>query len=247
MFPVLACIIRNMESGVLKILYENSRLLAVEKPSGMLVHRGWGNDRVVLVDMVRERLGVKTVHPMHRLDRGTSGVVLFALNPGVAGKLKDGFENGDVTKRYLALVRGVPPGDVVVDHPIPRKEGGPRVSAVTRVRRLATAELEPRHLSLVSAVPQTGRLHQVRRHLKHLNHPIIGDANYGKGALNREIRSRFGLERLALHACELLFTEPETGEKISVKSPVPGDLKGPLDRMGLDSDALLEEFDPTIV
>ena len=215
------------------VLFRDEYLLAVNKPSGLLVHRGWGRDSVVLVDLVKELLGVEVVYPLHRLDRGTSGVVLFALDARTAGRMGPGFEDGSVEKHYLALVRGETQKEGTIDHPIPRRDGGPRVEAITNYRRLAIAEIEPRHVSLVEAIPRTGRLHQVRRHLKHINHPVIGDANYGKGAINREISDRWGLNRLALHARSLSLIHPKTGEEIVFTSPVPPDLDEPLRRMGL--------------
>jgi tRNA pseudouridine65 synthase len=214
-----------------RILHRDDLLLAVDKPSGMLVHRGWGRDRVTLVDLVKELLGRDAVHPLHRIDRGTSGVVLFALDPATAAAMREPFETGAVTKRYLALVRGVAPEEGIVDHPIPRREGGPRVDAATAFRRLAVAELEPRSLSLVEAIPGTGRLHQVRRHMKHAGHPVIGDANYGVGALNRELAERYGLGRLALHAGSLALNHPVTGARLEIVSPVPEDLAVPLARI----------------
>ncbi|MDD5306092.1 MAG: hypothetical protein PHU25_02110 [Deltaproteobacteria bacterium] len=104
--------------------------------------------------------------------------------------------------------------------------------AETFVRRLATVELEPRALSLVEARPREGRLHQVRRHLKHLGHPVIGDANWGRGDLNREVKERYGLGRLALHCASLSFVHPFTLEPLALRAPLPPDLEGPLERMG---------------
>ena len=235
-------------------------LLAVDKPSGLLVHRGWGRDATTLVDLVRETLGVEVVHPLHRLDRQTSGVVLFALNADVARDMRDAFEGGEpalgpaalandtvngrvigsdsVEKRYLALVRGVAPESGRIDHPIPRREGGPRVPAVTDFRRVAQAPTEPRQVSLVEALPRTGRLHQVRRHLKHIDHHVIGDANYGKGAVNRALAERYGLERMALHATSLAFPHPGGGGSLTVTAPLPRDLLEPLGRMGFDASLL---------
>jgi len=218
-------------AGGVEVVYRDDRFWAVAKPSGLLVHRGWGNDPVTLVDLVRDLLGPGKVHPLHRLDRGASGIVLFALDPETAAGMREPFETGAVEKRYLALVRGVAPEEGVVDHPIPRREGGPRVRSVTTYRRISVAEIEPRHVSLVEATPRTGRLHQVRRHLKHIDHPIIGDANYGKGALNREFSDRFGLSRLALHAAEISFSCPWTGEIVRATAPAPEDLTGPLGRI----------------
>ena len=214
------------------ILYQDDVLLAVSKPSGLLVHRGWGRDATVLVDLVRDALGVDVVHPLHRLDRQTSGVVLFALNAEVAARMGDGFEDGTVEKRYLALVRGVAPDEGRIDQPIPRRENGPRVPALTEFRRIAHAPTEPRHVSLVEAIPRTGRLHQVRRHLKHINHHVIGDANYGKGAVNRALAERYGLRRMALHAASLTFRHPVSGHDQTVSASLPSDLAEPLVRMG---------------
>lgn len=199
----------------------------------MLVHRGWGRDEVVLVDLVRQMTGQGTVHPVHRIDRGASGVVLFARCAEIVALLQERFGDGRVKKRYFAVVRGVAPDSGEIDHPIPRREGGPRVEAQTAFRRLAWAETEPRHVSLVEAIPRTGRLHQVRRHLKHIDHPVIGDANYGKGRINRAMAECYGLRRLALHAVSLELVHPITEEKVYVEAPIPPDLADPLASMGL--------------
>lgn len=217
----------------LQILYEDDDLLVIDKPSGLLVHRGWGRDDVVLVDLVRDYTGAATVHPVHRLDRATSGVVLFARHPAAARSLGMAFDTQDVHKRYLALVRGVPKlAHQRVDHPLPRKEDGPRVPAATTVTRLGHVETEPRHLSLVLAEPHTGRPHQVRRHLKHINHPIIGDSKYGKNKLNRSFRESHHLERMALHACTLTLRHPSLDETMTFDAPLPPSLSEPLQRMG---------------
>jgi tRNA pseudouridine65 synthase len=228
----------SMLSSKLEILHRDEVLLAVSKPSGMLVHRGWGRDDEVLVDVVRRLVGRERVHPAHRLDRGTSGVVLIALDAIVARDLGRALDDGAMNKRYLAVVRGRPPDHAVVEHPLPRRPGGPRVPATSEVRRLATFMIEPRHLSLVEVRPRTGRLHQVRRHLKHLGHPVIGDSSYGNGPLNREVASRWGLARLALHAHSLELVHPRTGEPLRLVASVPADLHEPLRRMGLDQDLL---------
>jgi len=217
-----------------ELLYRDPEILAVNKPSGMPVHRGWARAPFALVDLVRELTGQNIIRPAHRLDQGTSGVVLFALDRETARSLASMFEAGAAEKRYLALVRGEAPEAIVVDHPIPRTEGGPRVPAVTEIRRLAVVEALPRAMSLVEARPRTGRLHQVRRHLKHIDHPVIGDANYGKGALNREIAERYGLERLALHAFSIAFVHPRTGKRIEISAPLPRDLSEPLATMGFE-------------
>lgn len=221
------------------VLHRDERLLVVDKPSGLLVHRGWADDPVTLVDLVRGLLGGGKVYPVQRLDRGSSGVVLFALDAETAGAISAMLGRGEITKRYLALVRGTPPERGVIDHPIPRRAGGPAVPARTEFRLLHTAETEPRVVSLVEATALTGRLHQVRRHFKHVSHPLIGDANYGKGPLNRALRERYGLSRLALHAAVIELSHPSTGARLEVRAPFPDDLAEPLSRMGFSLDSPL--------
>jgi tRNA pseudouridine65 synthase len=215
------------------LLYRDAELAAFAKPSGLVVHRGWADDGTVALDLARAALGAR-VHPLHRLDRATSGVLLFALDPATAAAMMRLFERGEVQKRYLALVRGVPPAAGVIDSPVPKTEGGPRVPAVTAFRTLASVD----RWSLVEARPQTGRLHQIRRHLKHLGHPIVGDVNYGKGDINRLFRERWGLHRLALHAAEVRACHPRSGEPLVVCAPVPEDLRRPLLDLGIPEEAL---------
>lgn len=212
----------------LPLLYSDDRLIAVAKPSGLPVHRGASRERIVALTLARDQVG-RHLYPVHRLDRGTSGVLLFALDRQAARRLQEQLEAGTVRKRYLALVRGITPEEGVIDHPIPRDEDGPRVPAVTEYRRLGTFE----RYSLVEAVPRTGRRHQIRRHLKHVSHPLIGDVRYGKGEHNRLFRERFGLCRLALHALEIAFAHPEDGRPLCIVATVPEDLAGPLRAMGL--------------
>lgn len=216
----------------LSILYRDELLIAINKPAGLAVHRGLARDRTFALQLVRDQIG-RHVHAVHRLDRATSGVLLFALAPGTARRMQERFAAGAVAKRYLALVRGIPPAAGVIDHPVPGDEEGPRVPAVTEFRRLATFE----RYALVEARPRTGRFHQIRRHFKHLSHPLIGDVRYGKGEHNRLFRERFGLHRLALHALELAFDHPHTREELRIVAPLPEDLAGPLKAMGIDAAA----------
>lgn len=217
-----------MPAPLLRLLHHDGALVAVDKPSGMAVHRGWSQERYTVLQVLRDQVG-RHVYPVHRLDRSTSGALVLALDPETARALQEQFEAGEVRKRYLALVRGIPPEEGTVDHPIPRSPDGPRVPAVTWFRRLGTFE----RYSLLEVVPRTGRLHQIRRHLKHISHPLIGDVRYGKGEHNRLFRERFGLHRLALHALELRLANPQLG----FVAPVPEDLAGTLRGMGIDSAA----------
>lgn len=213
-------------------VFEDDHLLVVNKPSGMAIHRGWSGDRQVLVKLVRDYTGLNKAHPVGRLDRGTSGVVVFAKSGEMAAQLQVALAREAAVKRYLALVRGQPQKAVVVDHPLAREKGGEKVPARTDLRTLFTVQAEPREVSLVEALIHTGRVHQIRRHLKHISHPVIGDANYGKGPLNRAICEGYGLCRLALHAASVTFTHPATGEELTCTAPIPEDLAGPLARMG---------------
>lgn len=216
----------------LDVLYHNASILVVNKPSGLLVHRGWGRESVVLVDLVRDLTETDKVHPVQRLDRGASGAILFALDPDTARILQDLSQAGDVEKTYLALVRGHPPKEGIIEHPIPRRQNGPRVPARTTFRRLASQSCQPREVSLVEVVPHSGRLHQIRRHMKHIDHPLIGDSNYGRTELNREVAACYGLGRLALHCQAISLKLPGKPEPLKIDAPLPADLSDPLKKMG---------------
>lgn len=213
-----------------EILYRDASLIAINKPSGMLTHPGWARAERTALTEARSLAG-KWVYPAHRLDRATSGVLLFALDSQTASRVGRQFADGMVRKTYLALVRGIPPDAGVIDHAIPRKEGGERVQAITAFRRLATFE----RYALVEARPETGRLHQVRRHLKHISHPIIGDTTYGKGSHNRIFRQRFALCRLALHALRLELDHPDDGTPLVLEARIPDDLAVPFEKLGFTS------------
>ncbi|MGE5184638.1 MAG: pseudouridine synthase [Acidobacteriota bacterium] len=198
------------------ILHRDERCVAVDKPSGVATHRGWADDDDPLLQQVRDTVGTY-VHPIHRLDRGASGVALFALDRDAARALSDAWPQAD--KRYLAITRGHPPEHLVIDHPIPRAPGEDRVPAVTEVWRRDTFG----RYALVEARPHTGRLHQIRRHLKHVSCPLIGDVRYGKGEHNRIFRERFALHRLALHCTSLRVPHPDGGT-LAIDCPLPADM-----------------------
>jgi tRNA pseudouridine65 synthase len=216
----------------LRILYQDDSCAVVDKPSGMIVHRGWANDERDLLRVTRDALG-RYVYPLHRLDRGASGAVLFALNEDAARILNRAFADRSMDKRYLALTRGHPPEHGLIDHPIPRAPGEERVPAQTEFFRIGTFE----RYALVVAVPKTGRLHQIRRHLKHVSCPLIGDVRYGKGEHNRLFRERYALDRLALHAAALRFVHPSTGQRITVRAPLLGSFADCLTQLSLQNAA----------
>ncbi|HVJ19307.1 MAG TPA: pseudouridine synthase [Polyangiaceae bacterium] len=214
-----------------ELVYEDDWLVVANKPSGQLTHPGWARSERTTMSDVRDRLGQR-VQPVHRLDRGTSGIIVLARDPATTAALSKAFQQGEVKKGYLALVRGTVAESGVIDHPVPRGEKGTeRVPALTHFRRLGRSEHA--RCSLVAAEPRSGRLHQLRRHFKHLSHPIVGDVRYGDGRINREFRADWQLERLALHALWLELTHPVTGEALRFQAPLPEDLGGPLGRLGL--------------
>ncbi|MBN1606843.1 MAG: pseudouridylate synthase [Polyangiaceae bacterium] len=217
-------------------LHEDDMMFVLNKPSGLLVHRGWDNAETALVDRARELTRGGTAHPIQRLDRGASGPVLFAKSAETARELSNWARAGYCRKDYLALVRGECPERIDIDHPIHRRLDGPRVEARTLARCVAVAQTEPRHVSVICARPLTGRLHQIRRHMKHANHPLIGDGRYGRGDLNRAFRERYGLARLALHACSWRVVRPDSRTFVGGLVPLPEDLSEPLCRMGFDLD-----------
>jgi len=198
------------------IVHRDARCVVVDKPSGVATHRGWDDGDDALLQRVRDAVG-RYVYPVHRLDRGASGLVLFALDGEAARAFSLAWPEAD--KRYLAITRGHPPAHLMIDHPIPRAPGEDRVFARTEIWRRETFG----RYALVAARLHTGRLHQIRRHLKHLSCPLIGDVRYGKGEHNRVFRTDHALHRLALHATDLAVDHPEGG-RLAVTSPLPGDL-----------------------
>ncbi len=200
----------------MEILHRDEAIVVVSKPAGQIVHRGWADDDDPLLQEVRDTVGC-LVYPIHRLDRGASGIVVFALESATARFLTDAWPTVD--KRYLAITRGHPPEHLLLDYAIPQRPDGPRVPAQTEIWRRETFG----RYALVEARPVTGRLHQIRRHLKHLSCPLIGDVKYGKGDHNRLFRDVYDLHRLALHAVRITLPHP-SGPTFTVEAPLAPDL-----------------------
>jgi len=231
----------------LPILYRDDWLIAIHKPAGLLVHRSAldRHETRFALQILRDQIG-RTVWPLHRLDKGTSGLLLFALDREVARALSGQFERGEVAKTYLAVVRGQPPEAGEIDHPLARMadehagiSGGPPQSALTRYRRLATVELPYRvdrypssRYALLELKPLTGRRHQLRRHLKHIAHPIIGDATHGKGRHNRLFQELFDCRRLLLAATEMRLTHPVSGVELCLTAPLAEDFLRVVKQLG---------------
>lgn len=224
----------------LTLLHRDEHLVAIDKPAGLLTHRtplDFHETRFAL-QILRDQIG-RRVYPVHRLDKGTSGVLVFALDPESERALRTQFEAQTVDKHYLAVVRGHPPVDGCIDHPLKprpdefefrdpraRLEGKP---ARTHYTRLATAELPiavdrypTSRYALLHLRPESGRRHQLRRHLKHLAHPIVGDATYGKGRHNRMFQQQFACGRLLLACVELTIRHPASQRPLTLVAP-PGD------------------------
>ncbi len=209
----------------IEILYRDADVVAVNKPSGLAVHRGWADDDAFAMTLVRDLLG-QWVYPVHRLDRGASGVLLFGLSSEAARALCERFEKHEVQKRYVALVRGAPPETLVIDHPLRPDNSDVPQAAVTDVRRLAQFG----RYAWVEARPRSGRLHQIRRHLKHISCPLIGDVRYGKGEHNRLFREHYGLHRLALHA-EQLQLRGLNDQPLDLEAPLPPELRRAVEQL----------------
>ena len=226
----------DYQNNPLMEIYRDPWLLAVHKPAGLLVHRSPidKHETEFALQYARALNGGEHVYPVHRLDRPTSGVLLFARDPDTARTVGQAMMAGEVSKTYLAVVRGWTPESGTIDHPLKDEPEDRRLrgteqpvrEALTHYRRLATTEIPVEiegyptsRYSLVELYPKTGRKHQLRRHMKHINHPIIGDANHGRGRHNRYFAERFGQGRLMLAATELVLTHPVTGEELVLKAP----------------------------
>lgn len=234
----------------IEVLYQDQHLVAINKPSGLLVHRSEIDKRETLfaIQLTRDTIGQR-VYPVHRLDRPTSGVLLFALNSEVARLLSELFIEGQIQKTYQAVVRGFAPQTLYIDYALKEildkksdklanKDKEPQ-SAQTQLRRLATCELnfpsgryDQTRYSLLELKPETGRKHQLRRHMAHIRHPIIGDTNHGDGKQNKSAREHLALDRLALIAKRIEFIHPVTSEKIVIESQLDPALKSLYNKCG---------------
>lgn len=227
---------------MLEILYQDDALIAVNKPAGLAVHRSKlvGNADEFLIDLLREQVS-GTVYLAHRLDRATSGVLLIARSAEVAAALGEQFMGRDVHKQYLTVVRGWPePEEALIDYPLPgSRETGPRRDARTRHRRLATVEVPialgrypQQRYALALAEPETGRFRQIRKHMAHIHHPVIGDCQHGRGDHNRLYKQYFGCHRMLLHAWRLSFAHPLSGMPMRLEAPLDAAFAGLLRRFG---------------
>ena len=240
----------DLQHEPLEILYQDDYLVAVNKPSGLLVHRSMidRHETRFALQEVRNQIGQR-VYPLHRLDKPTSGVLVFALSSEMAREMGPQFESGSVKKTYLAVVRGYAPESGVIDHALKEeldkmtdrkaRQDKPAQEAITEFRRLATVELPlaidrypQSRYSLVEARPLTGRKHQIRRHMKHIAHPIIGDAKHGKGNHNRYFAEHFGADRLLLACTEMEVLHPVSKEPLLFRASLDKRFSGLMERFG---------------
>nr|WP_240554851.1 tRNA pseudouridine(65) synthase TruC [Oceanicoccus sagamiensis] len=237
----------------LAIIYQDPYLVAINKPSGLLVHRSKidRHETRFALQMLRDQLG-QHVFPVHRLDKPTSGVLLFALSSEIARQVSQAFANNQVSKSYLAIVRGWCAEQGTIDYALKEqldkmtdklsRSDKPAQTAVTHFKRLATVELPfavdkypQSRYSLVEAKPITGRKHQLRRHFKHIAHPIIGDAKHGKGSHNRFFQSQFDCHRLLLACTSLSIPHPISGEMVKLDAPLATDFQSVIAQLGWSS------------
>jgi tRNA pseudouridine65 synthase len=210
---------------VLEILFQDADFVAINKPHGLLVHRSpiAADADVFAVQLLRNQLGQK-VYPVHRLDRKTSGVLLFALNEEMNKSLQEAFMAKKVLKKYVALVRGFAPESATIDYPL-TNEAGKIQEAITHFKRLQTIEIplpfgkfDTSRYSLLELQPESGRMHQIRKHLAHIFHPIIGDRPHGCNKQNKFFLENWEMKNMLLHASELQFMHPVLQEEITIKA-----------------------------
>jgi len=225
---------------LIEIVYEDAELLAVNKPAGLLVHRSAiaADETDFLLERLAQQVG-GTLYLAHRLDRATSGIVLLAKSRDIAGELGRQFMARSVAKRYLAVVRGWPEAEGVIDYALPDvRERSPRKAALTRWRTLATTTVpialgrypEQRY-ALVEALPETGRYRQIRKHFHHVSHHIVGDTSHGRGDHNRLWRMHFQMHRLLLHAWRLELAHPLSGAPLALQASLDATWQRVLDLM----------------
>ena len=227
---------------MLEILYQDEYLVAINKPSGLLVHKSFyaRDAKVYAIQELRNQIGGQHVHPIHRLDRKTSGVLLFALDKETLKMMNDRFATREVEKKYLAILRGWSPEEMTIDYDL-TNDDGVKQNAITYFKRLQTAEIDLEYNNhptsrycLVEAIPETGRMHQLRKHFRHIFHPILGSRPHGCNKQNKLWLETYGLKGMMLHAHRLTFNHPITNECISLDAKVNEEFEKVANILGLD-------------
>jgi len=224
---------------MLEIVYQDEHLIAINKPHGLLVHRSAiaADVEEFAIQLLRDQIGQK-VYPCHRIDRKTAGVLLFALGKDTESIMQQQFMNNEVKKRYLAVIRGFTDDEGVIDYPL-QKENGTLQDALTNYKTLERAELnvpfgnhQTSRYSLVEVEPQTGRMHQIRKHLSHIFHPIIGDRTHGCNKQNKLFKERWEMTTMLLHAESIAFNHPATNAAISINASLQSEFLNAMKLMG---------------
>lgn len=216
----------------LQIIYRDDHIIAVNKPNGLLVHRTFlaADAYNFALQILRDQIGRK-VYPSHRIDRKTSGVLLFTLDKEYDRLFQSLFAQNRIRKIYLAIVRGYTEDAGTIDYPLKRHDGVFQ-NSVTRFETLDRTEIKipsgkhnTSRYSLVKIMPLTGRMHQIRRHFAHILHPIIGDRPHGCNKQNRIFKETWGLTTMLLHAFSLEFSHPAHHETIIICASLPEEFK----------------------
>lgn len=224
---------------MLQILFRDEHLIAINKPHGLLVHRSAiaMDAEEFALQLLRDQIN-HWVNPVHRIDRKTGGVLLFALNKDVEILMHQLFAENKVRKKYLAIVRGHTADREEIDYPL-RKENGVLQEAFTLYTTLKRAEIDvalgshqTSRYSLVEAIPETGRMHQLRKHFAHINHPIIGDRPHGCNKQNRLFKETWSMTTMLLQASELFFTHPVTQKEVVIQAPFQPEFTRVMSLMG---------------
>lgn len=227
---------------MLEIVYQDEHLIAINKPHGLLVHRSKiANDATEFaLQMLRDQVE-RHVSPVHRLDRKTSGLLLFAFEKAIEIEMHKQFQEGLVEKKYLAILRGYAPDQLDIDYPL-AKENGTMQDAFTSFVTLQRAEIDvafgkhaTSRYSLIEATPTTGRMHQLRKHFAHIFHPIIGDRKHGCNKQNKFFKEQFDMTTMLLHASTLKFKHPVTQEMITLQAGIHEEFKRMADLMKFTS------------
>jgi len=228
------------QSRTVPFVYRDEYLVVIDKPAGLLVHPHSFDWRSPTCISIVERMTGRRVYTVHRLDRGTSGLVILALDPVTATALSMAFRERRIHKEYLALVRGFIGESGRIDSPISRRPGKPAAPALTLYKPLAQVELPvpigphpSARYTLLSLELATGRSHQARRHLHRINHPVIGDKQHGDRDHNRYYAERFGREFLFLRATRIQFTHPHDGSELNVQAALPDFWNHVLEEIGM--------------
>lgn len=227
---------------MLEILYQDDYLVAINKPSGLLVHKSFyaRDAKVYAVQELRNQIGGQHVYPIHRLDRKTSGVLIFALDKDTLKLMNEYFASREVEKKYLAILRGWAPEEETIDYDL-TNDDGVKQNAITYFHRLQTAEINLEYNNhptsrycLVEAIPETGRMHQLRKHFRHIFHPILGSRPHGCNKQNKLWLENYDLKGMMLHAHELIFNHPITKEKIVLNAKINEEFSRVGEILGLD-------------